>query len=220
VFAAASLFDWVMGKLPVLIFLLVFVSQVVRGWMRSREEKPAPQAKPDSLEEQRRTREVQEQIRRRIAARRGEVAAPPLAPSEPLPPAMPRRMETTQMPEPIGGPLRRVLEELQREILPPPAPPPSPVRVPVPTALRSESLSLELERQQQLAENLRVLEESRVLVERRAKNLAADNYAASQSEGGLRSVVRDRVLADVRDPASLRRAFVLREVLGAPVALR
>ena len=219
-FAAASLFDWVMGKLPVLIFLLVFVSQVVRGWMRSREEKPAPQAKPDSLEEQRRTREVQEQIRRRIAARRGEVAAPPLAPSEPLPPAMPRRMETTQMPEPFGGPLRRVMEELQREILPPPALPPSPVRAPVPTALRSESLSLELERQQQLAESLRVMEESRVLVERRAKNLAADNYAASQSEGGLRSVVRGKVLADVRDPASLRRAFVLREVLGAPVALR
>ncbi len=216
---ANNIFEWLMGKLPVVIFVVVFLSQIVRGLMRSRADAPSPQAKPDELEEQRRTQEVQEQIRRRIAERRGAApaeATPPLH-SEPLPPPQPRRIETTQMPEPFGGPLRRVLEELQREVQPPAAPPPLP---PVPVQAAVESRNAELERQVQLAEKLRVLEESRMLVKRRATQLADTNYAATQSEGGLRTAGREMILDDLRDPASLRRAFVLREVLGAPVALR
>ncbi|MSU49882.1 MAG: hypothetical protein EXS37_12490 [Opitutus sp.] len=222
-FAATDIFDWVMGKLPVLIFVLVFVSQIVRGLMRSKSEAPPSQSKPDALEAQRHVAEVQEQIRRRIAERRsGQAPAenpPPVVRSEPLPPPMPRRVETTQMPEPFGGPLRRILEELQREAQPPPPPPPLPVPA-RPIRQVAESRAAELDRQEQLAEKFRVLEESRVLAKRRAAQLTDANYAEMQSEGGLRSAVRGHVLDDLRDPASLRRAFVLREVLGAPVGLR
>ena len=42
----------------------------------------------------------------------------------------------------------------------------------------------------------------------------------SESERGLLTGSRGDLLADLRDPASLRRAFVLREVLGTPVGLR
>jgi hypothetical protein len=78
----------------------------------------------------------------------------------------------------------------------------------------------EVERQQRIADELKQAEESRLLAQRRAEALAADKRAEAESEAALRSVARDRVMGDLSDPQSLRRAFVLREVLGAPVGLR
>jgi hypothetical protein len=57
-------------------------------------------------------------------------------------------------------------------------------------------------------------------VQRRAEHRAADRAAEAESEPALRVAARDHVLADLADPQSLRRAFVLREVLGPPVGLR
>jgi hypothetical protein len=219
VLAATNILEWVMGKLPVVIFLLIFIGQIVRGFLRSRRDAPQPQAKPDELEEHRRVTEIQEQIRRRIAERRGPAPTmgepPPIETHEPASQPASRRIETTQMPEPIGGPLRRVFEEIQREMQPQPAPPPP---LPIPVAV--ERRNAELERQEQLTEKMRVLEESRMLVERRATQVAAASYAHAQSESSLRSVARGKLLDDLRDAESLRRAFVLREVLGPPVGLR
>ena len=125
------------------------------------------------------------------------------------------------MPEAPPSPLRRVFEELQREIQPQVAAPPPPPPLPVVRAVSAhESRSFELERQQQLADQLRSLEEERVLVKRRASNIAAEKQADAQSETGLRSVARGKLMDDLRDAEGLRRAFVLREVLGTPVGLR
>jgi hypothetical protein len=76
-----------------------------------------------------------------------------------------------------------------------------------------------LERQKKLAEQIRALDEERVLTERRAAQVVAqrDNATASSSVVSARHT---DWLGDVRDPQALRRAIVLREVLGAPVALR
>ena len=117
--------EWIFKHLGVVIAVLVIVVQIVRGIAAQRGEQPPPQAKPDELEAERRTREIQEQIRRRRAERadpaaRTESAEPPVMRPEPGP-------QTTQMPEPFGGPLRRVLEELERQANPQPepvAPPP------------------------------------------------------------------------------------------------
>lgn len=219
--AAFNIFDWLLERIGLVIFVLLFVVQIVRGLFRARRDQPPPaQAKPDELEEQRRMSEVQSEIRRRKAERRGELAPaepPPFVRGEAAPLPLPRRTETTQMPEPFGGPLRRVLEEIEREVRPRPVSPP-PLLPPLQPAI--ERRNAELARQEQLAEQMRVLEESRMLAKRRATQLAATNFAESQSEGGQRSVVRGKLLDDLRDPASLRRAFVLREVLGPPVALR
>jgi hypothetical protein len=185
----------------------------VRGFLRSRRNTPAPQAKPDELEEQRRVQEVQEQIRRRIAERRGarpESTPPPLR-TDATRPTRSAGPETTQMPQPFGGPLRRVLEEVRREPAPAPA---------ATVAATEERRNYELERQQQLANELRSIEESRVIAVRRAAHVAADKAAEARTEGALRTAARGRVIDDLRNPESLRRAFVLREVLGTPVGLR
>jgi hypothetical protein len=218
VFAASTnILDWVLGHLPVVIFILVFASQIVRGFFRTRRAAPRQDVQPDQMEEQRRVREIQEQIRRRIAERRGVQStgeSPSMQRSEPATEPPPRRIETTQMPEPFGGPLRRVFEEIQREMQPQPAVPPPPL----PAAV--ERRSAELERQEQLAEKMRLLEEARVLAERRAAQLTAARQFETQSDTARRSVARGKLLDDLRDPERLRRAFVLREVLGPPVALR
>lgn len=216
-----NILDWLLERKGLVIFVLFIVVQVVRGFFRTRSAAaPEPTSKPDELEEQRRMQEIQEDIRRRKEERRGAFApaeAPPPLQHEPEPQRLPRRAETTQMPEPFGGPLRRVLEEIEREMRPQAAPPPPPPLA-VPNA--AERRTAELVRQEQLAEELRVLEESRMLAKRRATKDAASSYAQSQSEGGLRTAVQGKLFEDLRDPASLRRAVVLREVLGTPVGLR
>ena len=77
-----------------------------------------------------------------------------------------------------------------------------------------------LERQQQLADQMRALEAARVLEQRRAVQVTAALKTESESERGMLVGSRGGLLADLRDPSSLRRAFVLREVLGPPVGLR
>jgi hypothetical protein len=201
--------EWILERLPVVIFVVIFVSQIVRAVLRSRKARAEHESQHDETAEERRTREIQEQIRRRIAERRGEtVAPPPLMPEAAEPPVA--RPQTTQLPELFGGPLGRMLEDLQKRAQP--APPPPPVVV--------ETRNAEFERQQQLADQIQALEQQRALVQRRASQLAAEKRADSQKEGALLSASRGLVLGDLRDPQSLKRAIVMREVLGPPVALR
>ena len=216
---AASVLDWLLERIGLVAVAVIFVFQVLRGIWRSAQSRPTPPAaKPDELEAQRLEREARAGIERRKAARRAaqpEAQPPPLVtrqrPAGPPPRAKP---ETTQMPGPFDGPLRRILDELQGE--PRPAPPPLPPPVPV----MAERRAAELERQQELADQMKALEESRALAQRRAAHLAQARAADAQSETGLRHEARAKILHDLHDPQSLRRAFVLREVLGPPVGLR
>jgi len=77
-----------------------------------------------------------------------------------------------------------------------------------------------LERQQQLAGQMRALEAARMSEQRRATQVTADLKTEAESERGMFTASHGELLADLRDPVSLRRAFVLREVLGPPVGLR
>lgn len=197
----------------VVFLLVVVVAKIVEAVVKSRKAKQQHEAARDPAEEQRRVAEVQEQIRRRIAERRG--GGPPASPgTEPHPRPVVRRADPTSVPDPFGGALRRVLEEVERKIQPPPAP------VPEPPPLVQAQRGAELERQQQLADQMRSLAEAKVLTQRRAAHAADDIRAEAESEPGLRSAARTRILEDLRDPHALRRAFVLREVLGTPVGLR
>lgn len=201
--------DWIIAKLPAIIFVVVVISQVVRGFSKlrgSREEEPP--AKADELEAERRAREIQEDIRRKIAERRGGRAAPPPPEAAPEPPVVVARDPTAI---PVPEPLRRMLEQLERRTQPVPVPAPPPVL---------ERRHAELERQEQLAEELRTLEEARTLAGRRATKLAASEAQQRGSQAGQLSAARGRVMDALHDPEALRRAFVLREVLGTPVGLR
>jgi hypothetical protein len=205
--------EWILAKLPVLIFVLVFAAKIFEAIMKSRKAKSEHESGHDDAAEQRRVAEVQEQIRRRIAERRGGAPVPPTPPASiPIPRPIVRRAETTELPDPMGGTLRRVFEEMERKLQPPaPAPEPPPL---------VQHRRAELERQQELAEQLKVLEEQRVLAQRRATNLATEVREEAESERGVLSAGRTHLLDDLRDPQTLRRAFVLREVLGPPVGLR
>ena len=214
--------DWIKERLGIIIFVVIIVVQIVRGIFRARRDAPPPpSSKPDELEEQRRVQEIQEQIRRRIAERRGEAVPqgepPPLVRTEQAePPPRPiARPETTQMPDVFGGPLRRMMEEFERKVQPP-VPPPVLERTAQETGRRNAGI----ERQERLADEIKALEDARLVTLRRAANVAAAKQAATQTEGALRTVARGHLLDDLRDPQTLRRAIVLREVLGPPVALR
>jgi hypothetical protein len=65
-------------------------------------------------------------------------------------------------------------------------------------------------------ERLQEAEQMKLAAQKRAR------YEASTTDHSnvARSLSRSTVLDDLRDPAALRRAFILREVLGPPVALR
>jgi hypothetical protein len=206
--------EWILAKLPILIFVVVFAAKIFEAIMKARKTKTEHESGHDDAAEQRRVAEVQEQIRRRIAERRGEAPTPPAPPaSTPVPRPIIRRAETTELPDPMGGTLRRVFEEMERKLQPPP------VTMPEPPPLVQHRRA-ELERQQELADQLKALEEQRALAQRRAMNLAAEVREEAESERGVLSAGRTHLLDDLRDPQSLRRAFVLREVLGPPVGLR
>lgn len=73
-----------------------------------------------------------------------------------------------------------------------------------------------LEEQASLMEKLQEAEYMKVAAEKRADfvETIADHQPAA------RALARSAVLGDLRAPVALRRAFILREVLGPPVALR
>jgi hypothetical protein len=206
--------EWILERLGVIIFVVIFLSQIVRGVLRARKAKEEHDAGYDETEEGRRVQEIRERIRRHAAERSGQARAepPPLAQEMGEPPVA--RPETTQLPEIFGGPLGKMLEDLQKRVQPQPEPPMAP---PVYAEVRNTA---EVARQERLAEEMRVLEEQRALVQRRAAQIAAEKTAEARSGAGVQAAARDRTLGDLRDPEALRRAFVLREVLGPPVALR
>ena len=208
--------DWIFKNLGVVIFLVIVISQLVRGAMRARKTTEERGTSPVDYDEQRRIRETQERIRRQIAERRGQqapapdTAPPPLARQAPPPLA---QQETTQLPDVFDGPLGRMLQELQKRAQPQPVAEPPPM-------VAARVNSAELERQEQLAAQLKALEDARADAKRRAAHVVEGKRVTAESEPALRSAARGQLLTDLADPKSLRRAFVLREVLGAPVGLR
>ncbi|MEO6245404.1 MAG: hypothetical protein ABIQ12_08200 [Opitutaceae bacterium] len=205
--------EWIFKNLGVVIFAVIVISQLVRGAARARKAAgESVPAAPENYDEQRRTREIQERVRRQIAERRGAPATP--APVRELAPSAPPTAETTQLPELFGGPLGRMLEELQKRAQPQAVP----IEPPPLVATRSDNT--ELERQAKLAKELQRLEEARTDMRRRTEHRTEEKRLTAESEPGLRGAARGQLLDDLAHPQSLRRAMVLREVLGPPVALR
>jgi C4-dicarboxylate-specific signal transduction histidine kinase len=193
--------------------IIIAVAAAIAYWLNQRrqaraEDQPAsPRQASDAEEHAQRTRRVQEEIRRKIAERRGEVlpppAAAPAAPRERLPKLLPP-LNVPPL-EPFGGPRHRRTDAT-----------PPPVTVP-PRDEAAERAALE--RQTRLAEQLRALEAARQAELRRAGELAARQRAepvAAAAPRGPRADWRE----DLRDPEAMRRAIVLREILGKPVGLR
>jgi hypothetical protein len=192
-------------KVPIYVVLVVVVS-IVRAIMRAAKGGAAksPPAGEGDTEEQRRVREIQERIRRIAAERRGRAGPaepPPLQVPETAPPAVFRA------PAPAAEKPRNE-DSFRRQ------------RPSVPSPQDHRAFGAEAERQTQLREQLRMLEEKKMLAQRQAEHAADARRELAASESALRTTARAALLDDLRDGGSLQRAFVLREVLGTPVGLR
>ncbi|MEO5960053.1 MAG: hypothetical protein ABIZ49_02325 [Opitutaceae bacterium] len=204
--------SWLFQNIPLLIFAFIVFS-IVRAIKRAKAASTEHEATHSESDEQRRVREIQERIRK-IAAERGGTSAPtqrPVLRAEP--PPMPRAERPPLVPQldPFGGPIkRRLLDELQRRLQVPAAPPP----------LVQPTAGAKAEHRRELAAERQVVVDAEAVVVRRAARDVAEKEENARSEGALLASAHTRLLADLQDPQSLRRAFVLREVLGPPVGLR
>lgn len=149
-------------------------------------------------EQAERVRRIQEEIRRKIAERRGESVPPPLSTPPPLVVVAER-------------------EVVFRETVQQPATPP-PLR---PDAFAHDD-SAALERQRKLNEEMERLDRQR----RETRRLAETTFATQRQTAAAAAVAPSAyagaptLASELRNPRALRRAIILREVLGPPVALR
>jgi hypothetical protein len=179
------------GMLP---FLLLFVGWLVATWKKVAKRNAETRAPaPPNDDEAGRTRRVQEDVRRKIAERRG--TPPPRMPASrregPL-------ASPTVAPRPVArrfGNLREELETPDGDFAP---------------ALAADDAA-EKARQDRLAREIASIDAG--LPPPIATHQA---YAPPQASPAPSSAWQ----AILRDPESVRRAIVLREILGSPVGLR
>jgi type IV secretory pathway VirB10-like protein len=203
---------WLLDNLWIVIAIAAVIGkllQAMRGKDTGTNDMPAPPKEfefedPELAE---RTRRIREEIRRKIEERRGQHTLP----AEPLPERTmlaPAERPPEATPPPVVVELPEIIREVfQRQ----PVPEPPPMKAGFSVAAAEEA-----ERQAALAEQLREAGEMKAAAERRA---AFEAGIADQETVRLQQL-RGVVLDDLRNPAALRRAFILREVLGPPVALR
>jgi hypothetical protein len=187
--------DWVFDHLQ----FIIAVAGAIAWWLNQRRQSPTegeeaappPEATFDDPELAERTRKIREEIQRKIAERaRGYPTEQPSLPHD----------------EPAEPPLVREVVVTQA----------LPMQRRSRTALEAQRQAEILEEQATLAERLREAEQMKLAAQKRARYEAA----TADHSNVARSLSRSTVLDDLHDPAALRRAFILREVLGPPVALR
>lgn len=205
--------NWVLEHLQLLIGAAAAIAYYLNRRRQTVDgDDVVPKPKSREAEEQaERTRRVQEEIRRKIAERRGgqSPAEPPVRRS--VPPLV--RAERVPPLDPFGGPMRRVLKKLE---------PTASKTEPQADARTGGSDSAEMARQARLAEQLRELEAVRAAHERRAAELRASKQRSREQRNTTAVFVngRESLRDALRNPAEVRRAVVLREILSAPVGLR
>jgi hypothetical protein len=157
------------------------------------ENRPTVAPNADAMEEEVRTRRIQEEIRRKIQERRGGAAPVP------APPPLREEAPAYEMPaEP----------DWREQEAPRAAPQPPPLDDGV------------LARQRALQEQLEALAERRAALAASRSESPVAATAVAAGPVGTASPKSGALLRDLRNPESVRRAIVLREELGPPLALR
>jgi hypothetical protein len=191
--------DWILNHLFIVVFVAIGVANMLaKAKKAGAQQRPSQPARgfldPGTAE---RTRRVQEEIRRKIAERAGRL------------PANPPPMDSSPSAEP---PPQNIFQELARQMA-------EAKRI---AELQQRAQAAEAQSQLRVAaeQESRQLAEVQRTLQRQppAVATAVADGATDQKTTGVSA--RDRLLADLREPGSLRRAFVLREILGEPVGLR
>lgn len=204
--------NWILEHLQILIGAAAAIAYFLNRRRGAAQEEQQEMQRPDggaAFEQAERTRRVQEEIRRKIAERRGLQHVPEQeTPREHIPPLV--RPAHVPPVDPFGGPMRRVAKKLEEAA----ARLEHRIEDPEEAARKAEMV-----RQANLAERMRELELARVERERRAAELLS---TARMSEIVARKGSSDSedIQARLRNPHELRRAVILREIIGPPVALR
>ena len=190
--------DWILNHMQVVIA----IAGVVAYWLNQQRRVGGPDEAPPHEEKSfedpelaERTRRIREEIQRKIEQRaRGYAHEQPTLPhDEPAePPPLIREVVIARQPE--SPPLSRTAK----------------------SHLAEQRTAEMLEQQASLVEQLRQAQEMKAASLRRTQFETEVAGKEEQAKVAVRAALGD----DLRDPASLRRAFVLREILGPPVALR
>jgi hypothetical protein len=194
--------QWMLDNAFAVVIVGGVLLQLLQAIMKKKDgqEMPPSQEQPKEYEFEdpelaERTRKIREEIQRKIAQRQrgGAEQAPPVAPA-------PVAYEP-EAPPPL---IREVVEQ-------------RPVMTAAPgTRLDTQRQAEILEEQAAWADKLAEVKSRKAAAQKRVEFEAA---TADHSQAAL-TVSRGGVVDDLRSPAALRRAFILREVLGPPVALR
>jgi hypothetical protein len=204
--------DWILSHLQVVLA----VAAAIAYWVNQRkaaareDKKETPPssgrsgpARADAGEDER-TRRIQEEIRRKIAERRGAAPRPSPAPVATERPVAPPVIA----PRPVAQEMARGLRERLEARL---------------AEARARTEAKAQERQRQWEEQEKALEADRFATQRRTAEIAAQAQAAPAptllADAGIPGGPR-HWSDEMRDRQNLRRAIVLREVLGPPVGLR
>ncbi|MDE3083897.1 MAG: hypothetical protein KGJ37_01590 [Verrucomicrobiota bacterium] len=203
---------WLLDNPQVLIVVAIVVASLMRKLKKQRLQSEARQV--IDADEAERTRRLQEEIRRKIAERTGR--ALPQNPPAVQPPVISRREAplppTTFAPQP--SPRRNIFEELARQLAETQASAAARERERTAAEEEARGRAVAEQKARELAEA-----ERRMAARAYAVRMAASK-TTEQPQTVLSTEIRGKLLADLREPVSLRRAFVLCEVLGAPVGLR
>jgi hypothetical protein len=201
--------------IPLIAVLLWFLNR--RRSDADNEDAEQPRSAPFEMEDtdpeaEQRARRIQEEIRRRIAERQredqGPVVVPPTLLAADTPPE--QRDRSRSMPRPVSEGALRPAPAARSEV---------PPVVAAPVATSANVLAY----QQQMEEQWRAIERARREAERLRREspyaLASPMPRRGEPAPAPVASLRSMVLSDLREPGSLRRAVLLREVLGPPKGL-
>lgn len=202
-----EILDWVTKHTFTLVIIAGVIAQLIkaiRGQKDTDEEAP-PQPADRHFEDPElaeRTRRIREDIQRKIEERRRTAGDGGYSEAPPLPQTASAESSTYSEPPPL---VREVAVEQM----------PEPVRASTPRLEQQRQAEI-LEQQAALAEKMRELELMKAAAVRRTEF----EHATADTQVEQKVAARGALLGELRDAGALRRAFVLREVLGPPVALR
>ncbi len=204
-----DILEWLTKHAFTLVIIAGVVAQLIKAVRGQKGDDEAPPAPPEERSFQdpelaERTRRIREDIQRKIAERRRAATGyeTPTPPPVAEPPPQWAYDEPEAAPPPV---VRQVVVERA----------PEPVHVSASRAEAQRQAEI-LEQQAALAEKMRELELMKAAAVRRNEFERATADTQTESKVAARGALLD----DLRKRDALRRAFVLREVLGPPVALR
>ena len=190
--------DWILDHLWVLLAAAGAIAQMlIKSKSQGKEDTEAPPQEKNS-EEQRladQTRRIREEIQRKIVQRRRGAAS------------LERQSESVTEPDP----------EMERDV-----PPLVQQIFTTPRQAREMTSHVEAQHQAEILERQATLAEQ--LAQAVAMKASLQKRTTFETNISESDATNDRsrraLVGELRDPAALRRAFVLREILGPPVALR